>query len=538
MLSKEEKRDLRSRLFRHLDGIVTAPTVVALRDHGVLDAFESANTIDVDSLAAEKNANAGYLNVGLRVLASQGWLTQTIDNSNNRVSYSATESFSLMRQASHLYDEAVSVAKYSANYHPRNFEREPFYRMERAVTLLNQEFGDGDDADSAESMVRHQILRHAEGLLLGPTIVHLGMTGMFHKYFMDASFRPDEFHEDAESFGKLLRIFADRGWFVETNGTFQFTEVGLFYARRASAYGVTVSYLPSLRHLDHLIFGDPDYLRVAEGEKERHVDREMNVWGSGGAHAAYFKAIDDIIIELFNRPISEQPRGILDMGCGNGAFLIHLFDVIETQTRRGEMLEDYPLFLVGVDFNEAALRVTRSNLTQAEVWAKVIWGDIGNPDQLAEDLHRDYGIALRDLLNVRTFLDHNRMWVEPHSEPARTSPSTGAYASRGARLSNTDVETSLSEHLERWKPFVDRFGLLMIELHTVPPALTAANLGRTPATAYDATHGYSDQYIMEVDVFRHVAGQSGFKIHETFARRYPDSDLATVTLNLLTVQDN
>ena len=62
------------------------------------------------------------------------------------------------------------------------------------------------------------------------------------------------------------------------------------------------------------------------------------------------------------------------MGCGNGAFLIHLYDVIEKRTKRGEMLEDYPLFLVGVDFNEAALKVTRANLTQADIWAKVILG--------------------------------------------------------------------------------------------------------------------------------------------------------------------
>ena len=48
----------------------------------------------------------------------------------------------------------------------------------------------------------------------------------------------------------------------------------------------------------------------------------MNVWGSGGAHAEYFKIIDQIIIELFNRPIADQPIGILDMGCGTGVLAI------------------------------------------------------------------------------------------------------------------------------------------------------------------------------------------------------------------------
>jgi len=258
------------------------------------------------------------------------------------------------------------------------------------------------------------------------------------------------------------------------------------------------------------------------------------VWGSGGAHAAYFRAIDEVIVEMFNRPIDEQPRGIVDMGCGNGAFLEHLFDVIEKQTARGEVLEDHPLFLVGADFNETALRVTRANLTRADIWAKVIWGDVGRPDRLAEDLKTDYGIDLRDLLNVRTFLDHNRTWEPPSSRTeGRVSTSTGAFAHRGVRLGNNEVEESLLSHFQRWAPYIQRFGLLVIELHTIAPHLTAANLGRTAATAYDATHGYSDQYILEVDVFQRIAAEAGLLSSDSHARRFPDSELATVTIHLL-----
>jgi len=118
----------------------------------------------------------------------------------------------------------------------------------------------------------------------------------------------------------------------------------MFFAKRASAYGVTVSYIPTLRKLDDLIFGNPLVLKKSVNEKEeKHVDREINVWGSGGAHAAYFRVVDEIIIDLFNKPIQEQPNGILDLGCGNGAFLKHLFTVIESQTLRGTVLEEYPL---------------------------------------------------------------------------------------------------------------------------------------------------------------------------------------------------
>jgi trans-aconitate methyltransferase len=39
----------------------------------------------------------------------------------------------------------------------------------------------------------------------------------------------------------------------------------------------------------------------------------------------YFKVIDKVVIDLFNRPIDEQPKGILDMGCGFGDHAQKLF---------------------------------------------------------------------------------------------------------------------------------------------------------------------------------------------------------------------
>jgi hypothetical protein len=197
------------------------------------------------------------------------------------------------------------------------------------------------------------------------------------------------------------------------------------------------------------------------------------------------------------------------------------------------MLEDYPLLLVGADYNEVALRVTRANLSKADIWAKVTWGDIGRPDLLARDLSDNYGIALEDLLNVRTFLDHNRPWQPPAHPLERISHSTGAFCYRGRRLNNNDVEASLLEHLRRWQPFVHRFGLLVIELHTISPQLAAANIGLTSATAYDATHGYSDQYIMEVDVCNQIAAEAGLYPDPAHFSKFPQSDLATVSINLL-----
>lgn len=524
----------RSDLFRHLDGIVTAPVAYELHAKGITDELLKEQRCHLSELTKTYKANEGYLNVALRVLCSQGWLTQVIEEDGSDVTFEVTPSSEVAFGLFGLYEDVVNLQRFSAKFHDRKFEKEPFLKLKKIFNAFQNNYGIAIATDAKIAAIQHQVLKHIEGIILGPTFVHLAMGGMFHKYFMQASFKPEEFHKEASHFKELLDILCYFELFTSHAGTYQFTEKGLFYAKRASAYGVTVSYIPTLRMLDELIFGNPKAAKLLGDEhKEGHIDRAMNVWGSGGAHASYFKVVDEIIIHLFNKPIQEQPKGILDMGCGNGAFLSHLFNVIEKQTLRGQMLDEHPLILVGADYNEAALNITKGNLVQSEIWAKVVWGDIGDPDRLAKDLQDDYGIAVDELLNVRSFLDHNRMWKTPKPRKTpRLSDSTGAYAYEGARIPNHLVEDSLLEHIQLWAPYVSTFGLLVIELHTVPPEVASQHIGKTAVTAYDATHGFSDQYILEVPVFYKILGEAGLFPDQRLGQKFPNSDLASVTVNL------
>lgn len=539
MLSAEEKKLYRENLFRHLDGIVIAPIVHALNQKGVLKTLLELKTTTLEELSDSFKANAGYLNVALRALASQGWLEYSINKETNVVSLSKNAKSDYAFKRAVLFEDIVAFTNASEDFNPKSFDLDSFVQLNIIFNKYIKGAYSGKGTTAQEQEIDAQIAMHIEGLLVGPITVMLGMDGMFHKYFMEASFGPDEFHEDPENFSKILDFFTHLDWFKKHNGHYKFTNKGFFFARRSTAYGVTVSYLPTFRRLDELLFGNANMLRSSQpNTPEIHVNREMNVWGSGGAHSAYFKKIDEIIIELFNKPIAEQPKGILDMGCGNGAFLIHLFEVIEQRTKRGQMLEEYPLFLVGVDYNKAALKVTRANLIKADIWAKVIWGDIANPGALEEDIQESYNIKLSDLLNVRTFLDHNRPWQEPESPADYTSDSTGAFVSRGKRLYNQDVEQNLSEHLANWLPYIKQFGLLVIELHTIAPSLTAKNLGKTAATAYDSTHGFSDQYIVELEVFNSVIDRLGLQSNPKYFSKFPKNELATVSIQYLTGNSN
>jgi hypothetical protein len=77
------KSELRGILFRHLDGITTVPVAYSLHKKGVLEYIVQKQKVTLDELVEKFKANDGYLNVALRVLASQGWLVQNIDNKND-----------------------------------------------------------------------------------------------------------------------------------------------------------------------------------------------------------------------------------------------------------------------------------------------------------------------------------------------------------------------------------------------------------------------------------------------------------------------
>ena len=84
-----------------------------------------------------------------------------------------------------------------------------------------------------------------------------------------------------------------------------------------------------------------------------------------------------------------------------------------------------------------------------------------------------------------------------------------------------DVEQSLKEHFEKWLPYVSQYGLLLVELHTIDPE-DASNLqGGMPATAYDATHGFADQYIVEIPVFDAMAKEAGLVVDHANSRTFP-----------------
>lgn len=503
----------RAALFYHLDGLALTILVPTMHAVGMLGAFEDRSEWDLGELAAALGVNGGYLNVLCRLLASQGLLVRAADDGRVRYAVADTAGWAaLQRDWVHMKvgRRWLAEAEGMWNRSDQPMEAEAAVAMRNLIRVLDQ---------LPEGPQR----QHLEGALLAPWMVTLGM-----------QFGTEPLADWAGVAAALSGLHPSRSAaafeVLQARGMMG-TEVGAFYLARAAAYGVTTSYIRTFLWSDELLQGDGGRLwRTEPGEAEIHVDRKLNVWGSGGAHGAYFTHLDEVVRTVFDGPLDGQPKGLCDMGCGNGALLLHLHEFIRKQTLRGQHLDTHPLVLVGADFNQAALDATARHFAQEGVEGHFLWGDIGDPDRLDGDLRDRHGLALGDLLNVRSFLDHNRVFNRPKAVRSVPALTTGAYAFRGERLRPADVEQSLKEHFLKWRPHVARHGLLVIELHTMSPGDAASRLGKVPATAYDATHGFSDQYIVEVPVFDAMAAEAGLKRVDAVSRTFPRALPATVSL--------
>ena len=125
----QDKSLLRSQLFQHLDGLVTAPVAYALWEKGVLDFLVSEKSVSLKNLSAKFKSNEGYLNVAMRVLASQGFIDFKVDNAFDEITYAINSKSKIAFDLFPLYKDVVELSKFAGNFHNRVFQEEPFLRL-------------------------------------------------------------------------------------------------------------------------------------------------------------------------------------------------------------------------------------------------------------------------------------------------------------------------------------------------------------------------------------------------------------------------
>ena len=518
MLTKIDNKKYRSILFRHLDGISLLGPISQLYTSGLCDFINKKDSFTVEDITDIKECNPGYINVTLHLLQCQGWL-KLKDNRFSKTN-NGQKALQLFDFYNKVYNHIGSLIQCNETLFDKDNKNHYLNEIQSIVSDYIIQTKNNDTTN--------QIYHHLTGCLIGPVLVAIGMSRHYQNILDSKNISILEGRCNNKTYDYLLSLFQSLEWIHENN----ITEKGAFYLKRASAYGVTTSYLPIYSRMETVLFKDVNSLWKKINNKEQHVNRVMNVWGSGGAHTTYFKKIDEIIINIFNQPIDNQPKGIADMGCGDGTLLIHLYDVIKNKTSRGKQLQKHPLYIIGADFNLEAQQTSLKNLQKANIDCLILEADISNPDSFNKTLNSKYNLNLNDLLNVRSFLDHNRVFTEPLNNNLKKATSTGAYAYRGKLITNIILEQNLLEHLEAWRPHVNKHGLLILELHCIDPKIISSNIGLTSATAYESTHGYSDQYIVNLDCFMRLAEQSGLKPIKEYQLKFPNNELSNISINL------
>ena len=513
-------------MFVHQDGVILCPTLCALDDLGVLEP-----SLDRDRSLAELFPDVdatgfAYLRVGLRCLASQGWLeaAPTLDPETTVIRWTDAG----RAVASHR-DRYLAAGRFLTGFAGKDADAwsRPWdgSQVEAFLDLVDLACDRWRVDENLPARLRSLITTHLDAAVLVPAMLQLLGAGLVAE---DGPRLPD-----GPAGRGLERLLSAVGW-LETDGTW--TIAGREGSALAVHFGMAASYLPLLARLPDLYRGQA-VVSSAGGAREWHVNRELNVTASAAAHTRYFADADRIFLELFNRePIESQPRFVADMGCGDGSWLVHLHGLIAEHTRRGKRSRVDPVLMVGIDYSPAALERARSVVDAADVPALLVHGDISDPDSVASALAK-HGLNMEDGLHIRAFIDHDRSYVgEDPGIPVR-GWSSGAYVDpRGQPLGPADVERDLVAHLKRWTPHVRKHGMVVLEAHCIDPRIVRKHVGATHSVAFDAYHGYSHQYPIDHSAFVQCCRLAGLRPATDSERRYPATrPFVAVSLNRLLV---
>jgi len=552
---------------RHIDGMVIGSTMAALGQHGALRILAQSPQTGFGALRRRLGARAGYLNVAIRLLADQGWLSCAGEPGTDELAVAPTP----VGQA--VMTEYAPAYQAAAGFLPLASRIEQILGPRPAASpgdigayavLMKREWGlPQPGSGPASAQARRQVLAHLNGHLVAPVMFALSRRGALAAGTTVELRSPALRHAaqilELQGWARISedqssedRISADRA---------ELTAAGRVAATLATQYRYPMIYLPLLRRVPELIFGTAGAgLRDDEsaGHAETHLDRELDVAFSGDVFASVCRTpFLQIALPLFDRePIAAQPRLIVDMGCGDGTMLIMLYRAILERTARGRRIGEFPLLMVGADPSPVARQVASARLSAAGVPHVIMDGDIADPEGFGRALAA-IGLDARDALHVCKSAIHDRAY-RPPPEPASTAPSSTAPASTapagtapagtapagtgtpasscafaqpdGSAIPATAMALDLAGFFRGWHPLTRKHGWIVIEAHAVAAPTAARLIGRTVATALDATHGYSCQYPVEPEVFAWAARTAGFR-----SRQHAEPAASALGHTILTV---
>ena len=146
--------------------------------------------------------------------------------------------------------------------------------------------------------VRERVRRHLDGLLVGPVMVALARS----EIAADLDRGPVDLltlSAKRPSLAYVFDLLAAQGWVRLGKDSVELTPCGRYAVQIASAYGVTVSYLPLFMVLNTLLFGNPRIPRIDEVAVDAFLKGEIG-----------FADISRVVAQTLDETSDRHPESI------------------------------------------------------------------------------------------------------------------------------------------------------------------------------------------------------------------------------------
>lgn len=486
-------------LNRYAHGYVAIPVIVALESRGVLDRLSGSDPITRGALGRDHGANAGHFAAALRLLISLGW----VDESPEGLRLAATAG-----DRARIPANVVDLLAVSADGMLGDSAAKA--RLARWLPAVAARWGGADDLMAGM----------LDGLVVAPVLVALCRHGRTAKVG-DWSRLPLG-GLDADAVALVDQLWRVIGWGACASGVLESDGPSVSTLERGLNLATTLSYRPMLAQMEALLFGDARAVMSAIGGTEGHVDRQLNVTGSGFQHQRFFADLVALVRSRFDgsQP-DDEPEVVVDMGAGDGSLLAAIHDAAQKAPGRDRR----SLVMVAADVNATALVEAGRTLSARDMPHRLVEADIDDPAGLLARLG-DAGLAGRRTLHVRSFLDHDRGWHPPGDASAaarrRRLGLDGVYAAPdGTAIDPADAVQALVEHLGRWSATVGDGGLAVAEVHALPAMTVRAHIEECENLHFDAYHALSGQHLVEAHTFLLAMAEVGLFARAGTLVRYP-----------------
>ncbi|MBS3785757.1 MAG: hypothetical protein KGY57_03000 [Gammaproteobacteria bacterium] len=303
--------------------------------------------------------------------------------------------------------------------------------------------------------------------------------------------------------GQALQPLAALGWVVEHPSGLALNEAGRAGMRMAAQSLYTAGYAPLLSQVRELFASDGEHSPGFDSSgDEWHVERDADITFSAAVYESQCQAaVCELVLKAL-QTAPETPQAIVDTGAGNGALLLGLHAaLIEADITAPR--------LVAIEPSGPARRQCQVRL--APLGGLALAGNINDPDEMALTL-KAHGIDMQNCLHINKSVMHNRSVIgQPAGLDDALVPFSCAVHLNQAfeQISAAQMAGDLVAAFERWRPWVQRHGLVMLEPHAIDPAVLGKDPESHPLLGTEITHVLSGQHLVEQGFHRRCAELAG-----------------------------